>query len=145
MICQHDGSIRFTKTECANIVKTLVKNPPFVRTSMHDMLDDKVYTFFENPDGTINFVEVNDDTQLCKAYISEQFMDNFLNIVTGTGVIFHHYERMLVEFFPAPHCQTLTFDISASLRHANNVLYYRTYPRVIFLISTPQFRHFVPI
>ena len=109
MVCQYDGAIRFTKDECARIIKRLVRNPPFVRVSMSEIQDDIVYTFFENPDGTMNFVDVNDDTQLCKAYISAQFMDNFLNIITGTGIVFHHYERMLEEFFPVQHCQN--FDV----------------------------------
>ena len=90
--------------------------------------------FFENPDGTMNFVDVNDNTQLCKAYIIEQLMDNFLNIITGTGIIFHHYERMLVEFFPVPRCQVLTFNIPSLLRHANNILYYEAYPRITAFI-----------
>ena len=42
MVCQYDGAIRFTKDECARIIKRLVRNPPFVRTSMNDMQDDIV-------------------------------------------------------------------------------------------------------
>ena len=126
MVCRLDGEIIFTKSECSNIIERMVRNPPLVTSSMVTIQDDIVYTFLENPNGSIKFADVNDDSlqTRCKAYISNQIMENLLNILSGTGVVFPHYERMVEAIFPVPHCQILMFNIPTQLRHENNILYY---------------------
>ena len=57
-------------------------------------------------------------------------MNNLLNIYTGTGVTFHHYERMIESFFPHPNCQVLSFNMPDHM-HTDM---YEKYPRVMALL-----------
>ena len=104
-------------------------HPP-VASSMTNLQDDIIYTMIEQTDGSVLFADINDDTALCAAYVSDPFMNNLLNIYTGTGVTFHHYERMIESFFPHPNCQILSFNIPDLLQTDM----YEKYPRVMAVL-----------
>ena len=69
---------------------------------MTNLQDGVVYHMIEQADGSFQFTDVNDDTVECSALVAQPFIDNLLNVYTGTAVVFHHYERLIDSFFPKP-------------------------------------------
>ena len=89
--------MRYTKEACAKLVKRLIKSSiaPPVSESMVALKDDIIYHMVEQPDGTVLFSDINDDSIECSAFVSEPFMNNLLNVYAGTAIVFHHYERLI--------------------------------------------------